>query len=163
MNIFKVMCILLKKLDIYNLLCLVQKKLLPHLAPADRLALLITYTSNLTRSKTLKSRSSQTKCRDSTWPNWQIRCGKAQPWFVLIFLSNYANKELFSFALLNLDFCYYWQTLSRSTKSKSKYRLTTGFSLKSDSPTTQPPSHPASHPATPGKVSKKLDRAMFPK
>ena len=39
----------------------------------------------------------------------------------------------------------YWQTPSRSPKSKSKSRLMTGFSLKSDFPTTQPatPSQPA--------------------
>ena len=54
---------------------------------------------------------------------------------------------------------YCWQTLSRSPKSKSKSRLTTGFSLKSDFPTTQP----ASHPQPPGKVSNKQDRAILPK
>ena len=92
---------MIKKLDIHNLFCLVQNKLLPHLGPADQLALLITYTSNRTRSKTLKSRSSQTKHRYSAWPNWQIRCGQAQLWFVIIILSNYANKGLPTFALLS--------------------------------------------------------------
>ena len=42
-------------------------------------------------------------------------------------------------------------------KSKSKSQWTTGFSLKSQFPT----SHPATHP--PGKVSKKQVRARYPK
>ena len=78
------------------------------------LAFLITYTSNLTGSKTFKSRSSQTKCRDSTWPNWQIRCGQAQPWFVIIILSKYANKGLLSWHFSTPAFGYYysvWQYL----------------------------------------------------
>ena len=50
-----------------------------------------------------------------------------------------------------LDIFHFWQTLSRSPKSKS--RLTTGFSLKSDFPT---PSHT-------GKVSKKQDTVIYPK
>ena len=54
----------------------------------------------------------------------------------------------------------FWQTLIRSPKSKSNSRLTTGFSLKTDCPTT----HPATPPPPPtGKVSKKQDTAIYPK
>ena len=65
----------------------------------------------------------------------------------------YFWKRLWEFLHLNSYFYLFgntssflqnWHTLSRSPKSKSKSRLTTGFSLTSDSPTTQPP--PASHP-----------------
>ena len=50
-----------------------------------------------------------------------------------------------------------WQTLSWSASPS----WTTGFSLKSNFPSTQPPSQPATQP--PGKVTKKQDRSIYPK
>ena len=58
----------------------------------------------------------------------------------------------------NIRVLDFWQTLSHSPKSKSKSRLTTGFSLKLDFPTRHPASHPTGQP---GKVSEKQDTAIY--
>ena len=70
-----------------------------------------------------------------------------------VYILYYFMNSFFFFMALSIWYYLYWQTLSRSPKSKFKSRLTTGFSLKSDFPT--------SHPA--GKVSKKQDTAIYPK
>ena len=56
--------------------------------------------------------------------------------------SNGRSDLIHTFDVLHrVSILFFWQTLSRSPKSKSKSRLMTGFSLKSDFPTTpiQPP------------------------
>ena len=56
------------------------------------------------------------------------------------FLSFFWRLRLFIRKTMNT--LKYWQTLSRSPKSKSKSRLMTGFLLKLDFPTTQPLTQP---------------------
>ena len=58
------------------------------------------------------------------------------------------NKSKSTIYKMKITPVSYWQTLSRGPKSKSKSGLTTGFSLKSDFPTSQPPTQPASQPPT---------------
>ena len=70
------------------------------------------------------------------------------------------NKSLFvafpnlSLSASRLILCVYWQT--RSCRPKSKSGLMTGFSKKSDFAANP-------HPQPPRKISKKQDRAIYPK
>ena len=60
-------------------------------------------------------------------------------WIVKFFWSLLIQNNKFHFVMS----LFYWQTLSRSRKSKSESVLMTGFSSKSDIPTTQQTSQPA--------------------